>query len=81
MAVVLAVAAPTTGIVDAPNCEGKDLSEISPARPGGTHLGQMHPNRSDFYRGSAERHGWDSCTIRAADRCTVAPATLGLADH
>ena len=64
----LALAAITTGVVFALNYEGEDFCQDTPAWPGGTYLGQMHPYHSDFYRGYAERRGWDPCTTWAADQ-------------
>ena len=46
----------------------QSLSAFSPAWPNGTYLGQMHPYHSDFYRGYAERRGWDPCTTWATDQ-------------
>ena len=65
---VVALAAITTGVVFALNYEGEDFCQDSPAWPGGTYLGQMHPYHSDFYRGYAERRGWDPCTTWATDQ-------------
>ena len=65
-AALLAVVA--TGVVLALNYEGEDFCQDSPAWPNGTYLGQMHPYHSDFYRGYAERRGWDPCTTWATDQ-------------
>ena len=65
-AALLAVVA--TGVVLALNYEGEDFCQGSPAWPNGTYLGQMHPYHSDFYRGYAERRGWDPCTTWATDQ-------------
>ena len=62
-AALLAVVA--TGVVLALNYEGEAFCQDSPAWPNGTYLGQMHPYHSDFYRGYAERRGWDPCTTWA----------------
>ena len=66
IAALLAVVA--TGVVLALNYEGEDFCQDSPAWPNGTYLGQMHPYHSDFYRGYAERRGWDPCTTWATDQ-------------
>ena len=58
----------TTSVVFALNYEGEDFCQDSPAWPNGTYLGQMHPYHSDFYRGYAERRGWDPCTTWANDQ-------------
>lgn len=58
----------TTSVVFALNYEGEDFCQDTPAWPNGTYLGQMHPYHSDFYRGFAERRGWDPCTTWAADQ-------------
>ena len=65
-AALLAVVA--TGVVLALNYEGEAFCQDSPAWPNGTYLGQMHPYHSDFYRGYAERRGWDPCTTWATDQ-------------
>lgn len=65
---VLTLAALTTGLVFALNYEGENFCQDSPAWPNGTYLGQMHPYHSDFYRGYAERRGWDPCTTWATDQ-------------
>ena len=57
-----------TGVVLALNYEGEDFCQDSPAWPNGTYLGQMHPHHSDFYRGYAERRGWDPCETWATDQ-------------
>ena len=62
------IAAIATGVVFALNYEGEDFCQDSPAWPNGTYLGQMHPYHSDFYRGYAERRGWDPCTTWADDQ-------------
>lgn len=62
------MAAITAGVVLALNYEGEDFCQHAPAWPGGTYLGQMHPFHSDFYRGYAERRGWDPCTTWAVDQ-------------
>ena len=58
----------TTSVVFALNYEGEDFCQDSPAWPNGTYLGQMHPYHSDFYRGYAERRGWDPCVTWATDQ-------------
>ncbi|MCY3782544.1 MAG: hypothetical protein OXG79_02030 [Chloroflexi bacterium] len=58
----------TAGVVLALNYEGEDFCQDSPAWPNGTYLGQMHPYHSDFYRGFAERRGWDPCVTWATDQ-------------
>ena len=58
----------TTSAVFALNYDGEDFCQDSPAWPNGTYLGQMHPYHSDFYRGYAERRGWDPCTTWATDQ-------------
>ena len=58
----------TTSVVFALNYDGEDFCQDSPAWPNGTYLGQMHPYHSDFYRGYAERRGWDPCATWAADQ-------------
>ena len=63
---VLAVA--TVGTVFALNYEGEDFCQDTPSWPNGTYLGQMHPYHSDFYRGYAERRGWDPCVTWAQDQ-------------
>ena len=65
-AALLAVVA--TGVVLALNYEGEAFCQDSPAWPNGTYLGQMHPYHSDFYRGYAERRGWDPCITWATDQ-------------
>ena len=55
-------------MVFALNYEGEDFCQDSPAWPNGTYLGQMHPYHSDFYRGYAERRGWDPCETWATDQ-------------
>ena len=65
-AALLAVVA--TGVVLALNYEGEAFCQDSPAWPNGTYLGQMRPYHSDFYRGYAERRGWDPCTTWATDQ-------------
>ena len=62
------IASITAGVVLALNYEGEDFCQHAPAWPGGTYLGQMHPFHSDFYRGYAERRGWDPCTTWAVDQ-------------
>ena len=62
------MAALAAGVVFALNYEGEDFCQDSPAWPNGTYLGQMHPYHSDFYRGYAERRGWDPCTTWATDQ-------------
>ena len=62
------VAAITAGVVFALNYEGEDFCQDAKAWPDGTYLGQMHPFHSDFYRGYAERRGWDPCTTWATDQ-------------
>ena len=62
------LAAITTGVVFALNYDGEDFCQDTPAWPNGTYLGQMHPYHSEFYRGYAERRGWDPCTTWAADQ-------------
>ena len=56
------------GVVYALNYEGEDFCQDSPAWPNGTYLGQMHPYHSEFYRGFAERRGWDPCATWATDQ-------------
>ena len=60
----------TTGLVLAGglNYDGEWFCAETPAWPGGTYLGQMHPFHSDFYTGYAERRGWDPCETWAADQ-------------
>ena len=58
----------STGVVLALNYEGEDFCEHAKAWPGGTYLGQMHPYHSNFYRGYAERRGWDPCVTWATDQ-------------
>ena len=65
LAVLVGVAVST---VFALSYEGEDFCQDSPAWPGGTYLGQMHPYHSDFYRGYAERRGWDPCETWATDQ-------------
>lgn len=65
---VVLTAALTTSVVLALNYEGEDFCEHAKAWPGGTYLGQMHPYHSEFYRGYAERRGWDPCTTWAEDQ-------------
>ncbi len=62
------MAALAAGVVFALNYEGEDFCQESPAWPNGTYLGQMHPYHSDFYRGYAERRGWDPCVTWATDQ-------------
>ena len=62
------VAALTAGVVLALNYEGEDFCQDTPSWPNGTYLGQMHPYHSDFYRGYAERRGWDPCVTWAQDQ-------------
>ena len=62
------VAAITAGVVFAQNYEGEDFCQDTPSWPNGTYLGQMHPYHSDFYRGYAERRGWDPCVTWAQDQ-------------
>ncbi|MCY3912176.1 MAG: ankyrin repeat domain-containing protein [Chloroflexi bacterium] len=62
------VAAITAGVVFAQNYEGEDFCQDTPSWPNGTYLGQMHPYHSDFYRGFAERRGWDPCVTWAQDQ-------------
>ncbi len=62
------VAAITAGVVFAQNYEGEDFCQDTPSWPNGTYLGQMHPFHSDFYRGYAERRGWDPCVTWAQDQ-------------
>ena len=50
------------------NYDGEGYCRYAPAWPGGTYLGQMHPFHSKFYRGYAERRGWDPCTTWANDQ-------------
>ena len=66
--VAIAFVAITTGVVLALNYEGEDFCQDTPAWPNGTYLGQMHPYHSDFYRGYAERRGWNPCTTWAQDQ-------------
>ncbi len=61
-------AALTVGVVFAQNYEGEDFCQDTPSWPNGTYLGQMHPYHSDFYRGYAERRGWDPCVTWAQDQ-------------
>ena len=58
----------TVGVVFAQNYEGEDFCQDTPSWPNGTYLGQMHPYHSDFYRGYAERRGWDPCVTWAQDQ-------------
>ena len=58
----------TVGVVFAQNYEGEDFCQDTPSWPNGTYLGQMHPFHSDFYRGYAERRGWDPCVTWAQDQ-------------
>ena len=58
----------TTSVVFALNYEGEDFCSHAKAWPGGTYLGQMHPYHSEFYRGFAERRGWDPCVTWAMDQ-------------
>ncbi|MDE2990064.1 MAG: hypothetical protein OXU21_03215 [Chloroflexota bacterium] len=58
----------SASVVLALNYEGEDFCQEHPAWPNGTYLGQMHPLHSDFYRGYAERRGWDPCTTWANDQ-------------
>ena len=62
------IVAIATGVVFALNYDGEDFCEHAPAWPNGTYLGQMHPYHSDFYRGYAERRGWDACATWATDQ-------------
>ena len=62
------VAAITVGVVFAQNYEGEEFCQDTPSWPNGTYLGQMHPYHSDFYRGFAERRGWDPCVTWAQDQ-------------
>ena len=62
------VVAVTVGVVFAQNYEGEDFCQDTPSWPNGTYLGQMHPYHSDFYRGYAERRGWDPCVTWAQDQ-------------
>ena len=62
------VIATTVTVVFALNYEGEDFCQDSPAWPNGTYLGQMHPYHADFYRGFAERRGWDPCVTWATDQ-------------
>ena len=62
------VAAIATGVVFALNYDGEDFCQHAKAWPNGTYLGQMHPYHSDFYRGYAERRGWDACATWATDQ-------------
>ena len=62
------VAATTVGVAFAQNYEGEDFCQDTPSWPNGTYLGQMHPYHSDFYRGFAERRGWDPCVTWAQDQ-------------
>ena len=48
--------------------DGEGFCRDTPAWPGGTYLGQMHPYHSDFYRGYAERREWDPCVTWAQDQ-------------
>lgn len=66
--VVLATITASTILAGGLNYEGEDFCQEHPAWPNGTYLGQMHPFHSDFYRGYAERRGWDPCTTWAADQ-------------
>ena len=62
------IAALTAGVALALNYEGEDFCQDTPSWPNGTYLGQMHPYHSDFYRGYAERRGWDPCVTWAQDQ-------------
>ncbi|MCY4114067.1 MAG: ankyrin repeat domain-containing protein [Chloroflexi bacterium] len=62
------IAAITAGVVLAQNYEGEEFCQDTPSWPNGTYLGQMHPYHSDFYRGFAERRGWDPCVTWAQDQ-------------
>ena len=62
------LAAASAGAVLALNYEGEDFCQDTPSWPNGTYLGQMHPYHSDFYRGFAERRGWDPCVTWAQDQ-------------
>ena len=68
LAIAGLMAVVTAGVVLALNYEGEDFCQDSPAWPNGTYLGQMHPYHSDFYRGFAERRGWDPCITWATDQ-------------
>jgi len=62
------VAAISAGVAAAQNYEGEDFCQDTPSWPNGTYLGQMHPYHVDFYRGYAERRGWDTCVTWAQDQ-------------
>ena len=68
LAVAGIFAALTAGVVFAQNYEGEEFCQDTPSWPNGTYLGQMHPYHSDFYRGYAERRGWDPCVTWAQDQ-------------
>ena len=50
------------------NYAGESFCKDTPSWPNGTYLGQMHPFHSTFYRGFAERRGWDPCVTWAQDQ-------------
>lgn len=62
------VAALSVGVAAAQNYEGEAFCQDTPSWPNGTYLGQMHPYHVDFYRGYAERRGWDTCVTWAQDQ-------------
>ena len=66
--ILLALMLAAFGTVYALSYEGEDYCRDHPAWPNGTYLGQMHPYHVEFYRGFAERRGWDPCATWAADQ-------------
>ena len=71
------IAAITVGLVFAQNYEGEEFCQDTPSWPNGTYLGQMHPYHVDFYRGYAERRGWDACVTWAQDQRNSAIRGIG----
>ena len=71
------IAAITAGLVFAQNYEGEEFCQDTPSWPNGTYLGQMHPYHADFYRGYAERRGWDACVTWAQDQRNSAIRGIG----
>ena len=68
LAVAGIIASITAGVVFAQYYEGEEFCQDTPSWPNGTYLGQMHPYHVDFYRGFAERRGWDTCVTWATDQ-------------
>ena len=56
------------GLTIGESYEGEAFCRDTAAWPNGTYLGQMHPFHANFYKGFAERRGWEPCETWATDQ-------------